>query len=98
MKFRSQYIFFICLLLQISVKSQDWTLKKDKDGIKVFTRKTPNFKFDELKVECEMEGSISAMTAVLLDVNNHGQWVYKTAKCQLLKSSAATDLFFYTEI
>jgi hypothetical protein len=98
MKFRSLFIFFICLLIQISVKCQDWTLKKDKDGIRVFTRKTTNFKFDELKVECEMEGSLSEMAAVLLDVNHHDQWVYKTAKCQLLASSTATDFFFYTEI
>jgi START domain len=98
MKFRSLFISFIWLLLQISAKCQNWTLKKDKDGIKVFTRKTTFFKFDELKVECEIDASLSAMAAVLLDVNHHGEWVYKTAKSQLLKSSAATDLFFYTEI
>lgn len=94
MTFRSLFIFFICLIVQFSVKSQDWVLKKDKEGIRVFTRKTTNFKFDELKVECEMEGSLSAMAAVLLDVKNHPQWVYKTVGCQLLKSPAATDIFF----
>ncbi len=98
MKFRSLLILFICLLIQIQVKSQDWALKKDRDGIRVFTRKTTNFKFDELKVECEMEGSLSQMAAVLLDVNHHTEWVYKTGKSKLLATSAATDLFFYTEI
>ena len=98
MTFRSLSIFFMCLFIQLSVISQDWVLKKDKDGIRVFTRKTMNFKFDELKVECEMEGSLSAIAAVLLDVKNHVQWVYKTVRCQLLKSPAATDIFFYTEI
>ncbi len=95
---RSPFIFFIYLIAQLSAKSQDWVLKKNKDGIRVFTRKTTNFKFDELKVECEMEGSLSAMAAVLLDVKNHPQWVYKTVGCQLLKTPAATDVFFYTEI
>lgn len=99
MKFTSFILVLICLLLQISVKSQeDWTLKKDKNDIKVFSRKTKNFKFDELKVECEFEGRISQLAAVILDVNNQYQWVYKTTKSQLVKEITASDLFYYTEI
>ena len=98
MKYKSLFLCFVYFLFQISGKSQDWILKKDKEGIRVFTRKTPNFKFDELKVECDLEGSLSALAAVLLDVNNHIKWSYKTAKCQLLKSTDTTDIFFYTEI
>lgn len=99
MKFASFLLLLSSMLFRISAKSQeDWNLTKDKDGIKVYTRKTENFKFDELKVECEFEGRISQLAAVLLDVNNHYQWVYKTAKSQLLKTLSATDLFFYTEV
>lgn len=83
----------------MSVKSQDnWILKKDKDGIKVFTRKSANFKFNELKVECELECRVSQLAAVLMDVNNHTQWVYKTVKSQLLKTTGVAELYFYTEI
>ncbi len=99
MKFQFFLLAFTCLLLQISAKSQQgWTLKKDKNGIKVFSRKTDNFKFDELKVECEFEGRISQLAAVLLDVNHQYQWVYKTTKSQLLKENTPVDVFYYTEI
>jgi START domain len=99
MKFTSLILISIGTLLQISVKCQeDWTLRKDKNGIKVFSRKTKNFKLDELKVECVFEGRISQLAAVLFDVNKQHQWVYKTTKSQLLKQISEADVFFYTEI
>ena len=100
MKFRPYYIVvLICLLLQTTAQCQeDWKLKKDKNGIQVYSRKTPNFKFDELKVDCIFEGKISQLAAVILDVNNQYQWVYKTAKSELLKQVTDADLFYYSEI
>jgi START domain len=99
MKFPSSILVSLCMLLQISVKCQEsWTLRKDKNGIKVFSRKTASYKFDELKVECVFEGRLSQLAAVLFDVNRQYQWVYKTSKSQLLKEISAADVFFYTEI
>ncbi len=99
MKCCSLILVSVCLFLQFSAKSQeDWSLKKDKNSIKVFTRKTKNFKVDEIKVECEFDGRVSQLVAVLLDVNKHYEWVYKTTKSQFLKKITDTDIFFYTEI
>lgn len=100
MKLRPYYFLLLfCLLFQTTAQCQeDWKLKKDKNGIKVYSRKTPNFKFDELKVDCIFEGKISQLAAVILDVNNQYQWVYKTAKSELLKQVTNADLFYYSEI
>ena len=98
MKF-SSILILLCSLLQTTVKSQDgWTLKKDKNGIKVFSKKSDKFKFDQLKVECVLDGRISQLAAVLLDVNNQYQWVYKTRKSQLLKKEGAGEILYYSEI
>ena len=99
MKFGPVILFFTCLLLANTAKSQEnWTLRKDKNGIKVFSRPTKNFKFEELKVECEIDGRISQLAALLLDVSKQYQWAYKTIKSQLLKQVSIADVFFYTEI
>lgn len=100
MKLRPYYFLLLfCLLLQTTAQCQeDWKLKKDKNGIKVYSRKTPDFKFDELKVDCIFEGKISQLAAVILDVKNQYQWVYKTAKSELLKQVTNADLFYYSEI
>jgi hypothetical protein len=95
----SLLLFFTCLLFQNAVKSQaDWALNKDKNGIKIFSRKATGFKVNELKVECEFEGTISQLAAVLLDVNKQYEWVYKTAKTQLLKEISPREVLFYNEI
>ena len=99
MKFTSFLLVLVCMLIHVSVKSQEnWVLRKEKNGIKVFSRETKNFKFDELKVECEIDGRISQLAALLFDVNKQYEWVYKTSKSQLLKEVSAADVFFYTEI
>ena len=100
MKLRPYYFLLLfCLLFQTAAQCQeDWKLKKDKNGIKVYSRKTPNFKFDELKVDCIFEGKISQLAAVILDVKNQYQWVYKTAKSELLKQVTNADLIYYSEI
>lgn len=99
MKQTPYILLFICLLFQNAVQGQDdWKLKKDKNGIKVYSRKTKNFKFDQLKVECEFEGRLSQLAAILFDVDNQYKWVYKTAKSQLLKQVTAADVFYYSEI
>jgi len=98
MKFTA-ILISMCLLFQQPVKSQEgWTLKKDKNGIKVFSRKNKDFKFDELKVETLFDGKISQLAAVIFDIKNQKSWVYKTAKSELLKTVTATDIFYYTEI
>ena len=100
MKLRPYYFLLLfCLLFQTTAQCQeDWKLKKDKNGIKVYSRKTPNFKFEEIKVDCIFEGKISQLAAVILDVKKQYQWVYKTAKSELLKQVTNADLFYYSEI
>ena len=97
MKFTTALL--ILSMWQVAAHGQeDWSLRKEKNGIKVFSRKMKNFKVDELKVEAVFDGRISQLAAVLFDVNNQYRWVYKTTKSQLLRSVNAADVFFYSEI
>ncbi|MEO6550252.1 MAG: START domain-containing protein [Ferruginibacter sp.] len=99
MKFFTASFIFVCLVFQMTTQAQeDWRLRKDQNGIKVFSRKPKGVKFDEIKVESEYEGRISQLAAVLYDIGKQYQWVYKTAKSELLKEVSPGDVFFYTEI
>ena len=99
MKFISPFLILVCILFGVPAKSQEnWKLRKDKNGIKVFSRPSKSYKFDELKVECEIEGRISQLAALLFDVNTQYEWAYKTKKSELLKEVSPADVFFYTEI
>jgi START domain len=90
---------WICWIFPSFLQGQEnWQLKKEKDGIWVYTRPSGHSKFDELKVLCSMEGTISELLAVLLDVKDHVQWVYNTKSAVVVKRISDSELYFYTEI
>lgn len=76
----------------------DWSLRKDKNDIQVFTRKSARFKLDEIRVACNMPGSATQLVSVLWDVNDHTQWVYKTMESKLIKIISPSELYYYTQI
>jgi hypothetical protein len=97
MKFRL-YIFLALALSGQVVRSQDnWELKTDKDGIKVY-KSHSNAKFDQLKLECTIDASLSALVAALLDVGSYPQWVYHTRTASILKKVSEHELYFYEQI
>ncbi|HTQ27416.1 MAG TPA: START domain-containing protein [Puia sp.] len=81
-----------------SMAQEAWSLKKDKDGIKVFSRSSDSSKFDEVRAEFDMQASLSDMVAVMMDVDHHVDWVYGTKSSSLLKKVNDSDLYFYTEM
>ena len=92
------YLLFMGLIVQMSSKARITGPRKRQRWNKGIYQKSANFKFNELKVEWELECRVSQLAAVLMDVNNHTQWVYKTVKSQLLKTTGVAELYFYTEI
>jgi hypothetical protein len=95
-------IFFTLILSVISPLSgrsqDDWKLKTDKDGISIFTRTFPDSKFKAIKVEVELDATLSQMVAVVLDVNTGAQWVYSTKSSVLLKQVSPSELYYYSEV
>jgi len=98
MYFRTYIIAGLVMITQ-TLKSQDnWELKTDREGIRVFKRADPKSRFDQLRLECSVNGSLSSLVAVLLDVDNYSQWVYHTRTSTLLKKVSDRELFFYEQI
>ena len=73
-------------------------MKSEKEGIRVYTRTFPDSKFKAIRVELELEASLSQMVAVLLDVNAGVDWVYATKSSVLLKRVSPTELYYYSEV
>ena len=57
---------------------KDWALKKNRDGIKVYTRDLPNSNLKELKIDLIMpNATLSKIITVLGDTKAYANWVYK---------------------
>ena len=92
----------LCLFFlpgMVSVFGQnDWVLKKEKDGIKISSRHSDHSKFNDLKIEVDLRGNLSQISAILLDVEKYPQWAYGTKTCVLVKKINNNEIIYYSEI
>lgn len=92
---------FLLLLVAKSVAAQspaDWTLKVNSDGIKIFTGNVANSKIKAVKVECQLEATLSQVVAVLMDIKNSEEWLYHTSSNYLIKQVSPSELYYYSMI
>ena len=62
----------LILLLIIPFPESDWNLKKDKDGIKIYTRSIEGSSFDEFRGITTIENSsLEEVLSVIFDVKNY---------------------------
>lgn len=87
----------LCLVFE-GFANSTWELKKDADGIKVFTSEMPNSNIKAIKVECTVNASLSQLTAFLLDAKAHEKWVYSTKKSYAVKQLAPNHQVYYSEM
>ncbi|HWY33815.1 MAG TPA: hypothetical protein VNX68_04165, partial [Nitrosopumilaceae archaeon] len=76
---------------------KNWVLRKDKDGIQISTRQSDLSKFNDIKVEMDLPGTILQLAAILTDVDKYSQWAYSTGKSVLIKRITPHTLVYYSE-
>lgn len=91
-------VLFLSTLPAEASAQTDWQLKKDEDGIKVYTGRLPNTCFKAIKVECKVNASLSQLIAFLLDVSKQNDWVYSNKNSELIKKIAPNEIIFYAEV
>ena len=96
--FTTSFIFLSCALPFFVEGQVTWVLKKDKDAIRIYTRDTENSSFKSVKVTCTIPGTLSQLTALLLDVSAHERWVYNTKNSYLVKQINKNQQIYYSEI
>jgi len=73
----------------------DWHLRKDEKGIKVYTRHVDGVEIDQLKVVSVMHASLSSIAAVIMDVNHYPEWIYACKEGKLLQQVSPTEQYQY---
>ena len=91
-----------CLLISTICFSQnsksDWHLKKNENGIAVYSRKTASSDFRELKSIAYVKTSLNSIVALLNDWDTYTQWVYKCGQSKTLKRISTTELIHYQTV
>ncbi len=93
------YIFLTLILItKLALAQDEWQFKTQSEGIKVYNNTKSALKVKPIKVECTFNATPAQIAAVLLDIKNYPDWVYKTKLTTLVKQTSATDLYYYAEI
>jgi hypothetical protein len=80
-----------------AVSPDDWQLETNKDGIQVYLRGQPGSRFKEVRVQCEMPGTLEQLVALYSDVANYQNVISNTRSAYLLRAVNETEFFYYLE-
>lgn len=73
-----------------------WVLKKDQNGIRVYTSEAPGSLFKAFRSVCTIHSSsLEEVTAVILDIENYDQLFPDTKKVLLLEKKSESHFIHY---
>jgi hypothetical protein len=81
-----------------SSEATDWELKKDKNGIKVYTRDYPDSPVKEFKAIASYHCSFKKLVILLNDLPKYPQWLKNCKSVKTVKTVDETTLINYAEI
>lgn len=76
----------------------EWELAKEKDGIKVYTRKLEDSRIKEFKAESEVETTLSSLVAFMTDIPALPEWVHECQDSEFLEKVSEKELIYYIVI
>ncbi len=80
---------------------EEWSLSKDKEGIKVYTRKYADYNYKEYKGITTIKGSVDEVITILKDVSGYDNWSYNcvsNSTKMLKEDNLAQEYYIYMEI
>jgi hypothetical protein len=73
-----------------------WIFKDEKEGVKVFYRKTSDVY--ELKLATSLKVSLSGLVTLLAEVDNYPKWGYKVSESRELKKISDREIYYYSRL
>ena len=89
-------IIILITALSAAFSQGKWELKRNENGIEVFTRTPLTGNLKELRVICELTTTKAQLIKTLQDIKHYDEWVYSTRKATLLKTVNPEQIVFYS--
>jgi len=91
-------ILSFCCISMTPYMDTDWSLEKDKNGVKVYTRYVDGWGLKEFKGEVKIKTTLQAVEATLRDAENRGLWMHNTYDTKDLKKVSNNDIYTYSVV
>lgn len=89
-------LIFTTTLLTTTMAQNDWTLEKDKDGIKVWTKRRPNSKLKEYKGSVNINTTMDKLVSIMKNPKAYESFMYKCKPGSSIMLKKINDNNFYT--
>ncbi len=89
------FIVFIAFSAFLPNQGNNWELKKEADGIKVFTREVENSNIKEFKATSPVNASEAVIFRILQDVANYPQWIEDVQYAEIVATDTRLLKFYY---
>jgi hypothetical protein len=97
MRKRLPLLFFMLFALHTVFAQGKWELRKNENGIQVFTRKAAIGSVKELRVLCELDVTQAQLISTILDIGNYNSWIYANKKSSIIKVEGPQKIIYYTQ-
>lgn len=74
---------------------EDWKLAKDKQGIKVYTRKSPRTNLKDSRSEVVINTPIGDVYNMMMDFEKHKEWMAKVGESKIIQKVSDTEFYVY---
>lgn len=85
-------LFLLCQILP--AQDDGWVPRKNKDGIQVFYRETPENDIKELKIVTHVTCSLSSAVSAINNIDEMPSWVYKCVGTEVLQTESESHFTF----
>lgn len=93
-------IISVCLLLQTGAfsvyASENWDLKKDRDGIQIYTRKVEGSPFKAVRGVTRVNARLSSLVALVRDARACPDWADRCGESWVHEKISETEEYVYT--
>ncbi|MEI6122009.1 MAG: START domain-containing protein [Bacteroidota bacterium] len=99
MSIRKHFLLYSLFLLTCSTSyCQKWDLKKDQEGVKVYTRDFSGSNVQEFKGEVTVKSNLGGILKLIDSVSEYPKWMYKCSCAERLKKINQGSGYTYTVI
>lgn len=76
----------------------DWVLVKNKNSIKIYSRKYTGSDIKEIKANTNVNASVASLTKLLTDVDAFPEWMPNVKSAEVLKRVSENEIYYYVEV
>lgn len=86
------------LLASLSASASDWKLERDRNGIKVYTRRVEGIAFKQYKGIVNLKAPLPTVIAVIEDIEAAPEWVDSCKRMELVERISPTESYTYNYV